>query len=78
MSFFPIPMRTIPIGNNASAPVLVCHLFHVFRVTLRSANGTIIMQTNGTEKVYDPNQAKTVNPFLAYTMNGTVTSVSYH
>ena len=37
--------------------------------------GTIILQTSGTEKVYDPKLAKTVNPFLAYTPNGIVTSV---
>jgi len=46
------------------------------RVTLTSGDGTLIIQTNGTEKVYDPTQPKTVNPFLAYTPNGTVSSVS--
>jgi hypothetical protein len=41
-----------------------------------AANGTLIFQTNGTEKVYDSSQPKTVNPFLAYTPNGIVSSVS--
>jgi hypothetical protein len=41
-----------------------------------TADGTLIFQTNGTEKVYDPLQPKTVKPFLAYTLNGTVSSVS--
>jgi hypothetical protein len=45
-------------------------------VTLTRSDGTVIIQTNGTEKVYDPTQPKTVNPFLAYTPNGTVNSVS--
>jgi hypothetical protein len=40
------------------------------------ANDTLIFETNGTEKVYDPQQPKTVKPFLAYTPNGTVSSVS--
>ncbi|CAF1456898.1 unnamed protein product [Rotaria sordida] len=44
------------------------------RVTLTSDDGSVIIQTNGTEKVYDSAQAKTVNPFLAYTPNGTVNS----
>ncbi|CAM4743118.1 unnamed protein product [Rotaria magnacalcarata] len=44
------------------------------RVTLTSADGTIIIQTEGVEKAYDPTQPKTVNPFLAYTPNGTVSS----
>jgi hypothetical protein len=59
------------------------HFIHSFvsssllsRVTLTSGNGTLIIQTNGTEQVYDPSQAKTVNPFLAYTPNGNVSSVS--
>ncbi|CAF3975191.1 unnamed protein product [Rotaria sp. Silwood2] len=44
------------------------------RVTLTIGNGIVIIQTNGTEKTYDPTQPKTVNPFLAYTPNGTVSS----
>ncbi|CAF1229294.1 unnamed protein product [Rotaria sordida] len=44
------------------------------RVTLTSDDGSIIIQTNGTEKVYDSTQPKTVNPFLAHTPNGTVNS----
>jgi hypothetical protein len=56
------------------------HFFLFFlllhRVTLRTSDGTIIIRTNGTEKVYDPTLPKTVNPFLAYTPNGTVSSVS--
>lgn len=44
-------------------------------MTLRNTDGTIILQTSGIEKVYDPKQAKTVNPFLAYSPNGTVASV---
>ncbi|CAF3881286.1 unnamed protein product [Rotaria sordida] len=44
------------------------------RVTLTSDDGSFIIQTNGTEKVYDLTQPKTVNPFLAYTPNGTVNS----
>jgi hypothetical protein len=46
------------------------------RVTLTTGDGFLIIETNGTEKVYDPTLAKTVNPFLAYTPNGTVSSVS--
>jgi len=45
------------------------------RVTLTGGDGTLIIQTNGTEKVYDPTLPKTVNPFLAYTPNDTVSSV---
>ncbi|CAF1172104.1 unnamed protein product [Adineta steineri] len=48
------------------------------RVTLTSSSGTIIIQTNGTEKVYDTTQPKTVNPFLAYTPNGTVSSTKLY
>ncbi|CAF4395071.1 unnamed protein product, partial [Adineta steineri] len=44
------------------------------QVTLTSSSGTIIIQTSGTEQVYDTTQPKTVNPFLAYTPNGTVSS----
>ncbi|CAF3610983.1 unnamed protein product [Rotaria sp. Silwood1] len=44
------------------------------RITLTNANGVLIMQTTGIEKSYDPKQPKTVNPFLAYTPNGTVSS----
>ncbi|CAF0961048.1 unnamed protein product [Rotaria magnacalcarata] len=44
------------------------------RVTLRSADAGIIIETEGVEHVYDPNQIKTVKPFLAYTPNGTVSS----
>ncbi|CAM4949431.1 unnamed protein product [Rotaria socialis] len=44
------------------------------RVTLTTTDGTIIIQTEGVEKAYDPTQPKTVNPFLAYTPNGTVSS----
>ena len=40
------------------------------------SDGTMIFETNGTEHVYDPIQPKTVNPFLAYTPNGNVSSVS--
>jgi len=46
------------------------------RVTLTTGDGFLIIETNGTEKVYDPTLPKTVNPFLAYTPNGTVSSVS--
>lgn len=35
-----------------------------------------MFKTNGTEEVYDPQQAKTVDPFLAYTPGGIVNSVS--
>ncbi|CAF0826592.1 unnamed protein product [Adineta steineri] len=48
------------------------------RVTLTSGAGTIIIQTNGTEHVYDTTQPKTVNPFLAYTPNGTVSSTKLY
>ncbi|CAF0745500.1 unnamed protein product [Adineta steineri] len=48
------------------------------RVTLTSSSGTIIIQTNGTEQVYDITQPKTVNPFLAYTPNGTVSSTKLY
>ncbi|CAF2689426.1 unnamed protein product, partial [Rotaria sp. Silwood2] len=44
------------------------------RVSLKLSNGTITFQTSGTEKIYDSTQPKTVNPFLAYTPNGTVSS----
>ncbi|CAF3247494.1 unnamed protein product, partial [Rotaria sp. Silwood2] len=44
------------------------------RVILTIGNGSVIIQTNGTEKTYDPTQPKTVNPFLAYTPNGTASS----
>ncbi|CAF2097700.1 unnamed protein product [Rotaria magnacalcarata] len=44
------------------------------RVTLRSADAGIIIETEGVEHVYDPDQIKTVKPFLAYTPNGTVSS----
>ncbi|CAF3820340.1 unnamed protein product [Rotaria sp. Silwood1] len=44
------------------------------RVTLTNGDGLVIIRTNGTEKVYDSTQPKTVNPFLAYTPNGTVNS----
>ena len=54
----------------------ICILLLFVRVTLTSGSGTVIIQTNGTERVYDPTQPKTVNPFLAYTPNGTVSSVS--
>ena len=40
------------------------------------SDNTTIFQTSGTEHVYDSSQSKTVNPFLAYTPNGTVYSVS--
>ncbi|CAF3898358.1 unnamed protein product, partial [Rotaria sp. Silwood1] len=43
------------------------------RVTLKNGN-TVIFQTAGVEAIYDSTQPKTVNPFLAYTLNGTVTS----
>jgi hypothetical protein len=45
-------------------------------VTLWRRNGSMIFQTAGKEKVFDPSQPKTVDPFLAYTPNGTVNSVS--
>ncbi|CAF0721862.1 unnamed protein product [Adineta steineri] len=48
------------------------------RVTLTSGSGTIIIQTSGTEQVYDTTQPKTVNPFLAYTPNGTVSSTKLY
>ncbi len=51
-------------------------LLFFIRVSLTTVDGTLIFQTNGTEKVYDPLQSKTVKPFLAYTLNGTVSSVS--
>ncbi|CAF4274049.1 unnamed protein product, partial [Rotaria sp. Silwood2] len=44
------------------------------RITLTNTNGVLIMQTTGIEKIYNPKQPKTVNPFLAYTPNGTVSS----
>ncbi|CAF0939456.1 unnamed protein product [Rotaria sordida] len=44
------------------------------RVTLISDNGIVIFQTAGVEKIYDSAQPKIVNPFLAYTPNGTVSS----
>ncbi|CAF1640902.1 unnamed protein product [Rotaria sordida] len=44
------------------------------RVTLISDNGMAIFQTAGVEKIYDSTLPKTVNPFLAYTPNGTVSS----
>ncbi|CAF1329620.1 unnamed protein product [Adineta ricciae] len=43
------------------------------RVTLTSGS-TVIIQTAGVERVYDETQIKTVNPFLAYTPGGTVSS----
>lgn len=49
---------------------------HFPRVILKDETGNVIIQTNGTEKVYDTTQNKTVDPFLAYTPNGDVTSVS--
>ena len=51
-------------------------LFFSFRVTLKRADGSVLFQTSGAEKVYDPSQPKTVNPFLAYTPNGVNSSVS--
>ncbi|CAF0755051.1 unnamed protein product [Adineta steineri] len=48
------------------------------QVTLTSSSGTIIIQTSGTEQVYDTTQPKTVNPFLAYTPNGTVSSTKLY
>ncbi len=47
------------------------------RVTLTTGDGTLIIETNGTEEVYDPALPKTVNPFLAYTPNDTVSSVGW-
>ncbi|CAF1533742.1 unnamed protein product, partial [Rotaria sp. Silwood1] len=44
------------------------------RVTLTNSDGTLIFQTAGVEHVYDTTQPKTVNPFIAYTPNGTVSS----
>ncbi|CAF4187447.1 unnamed protein product, partial [Rotaria sordida] len=44
------------------------------QVTLISDNGMAIFQTAGVEKIYDSTLPKTVNPFLAYTPNGTVSS----
>ncbi|CAF4982016.1 unnamed protein product [Rotaria sp. Silwood1] len=44
------------------------------RVTLTNSDGTVIFQTAGVEHVYDTTQPKTVNPFIAYTPNGTVSS----
>ncbi|CAF1474642.1 unnamed protein product, partial [Adineta steineri] len=48
------------------------------QVTLTSSSGSIIIQTTGTEQVYDATQPKTVNPFLAYTPNGTVSSTKLY
>ncbi|CAF4349203.1 unnamed protein product, partial [Adineta steineri] len=48
------------------------------RVTLTNGSGSIIIQTTGTEQVYDTTQPKTVNPFLAYTPNGTVSSTKLY
>ncbi|CAF0720427.1 unnamed protein product [Adineta steineri] len=48
------------------------------RVTLTNGSGSIILQTTGTEQVYDTTQPKTVNPFLAYTPNGTVSSTKLY
>ncbi|CAF1392354.1 unnamed protein product [Rotaria sordida] len=46
------------------------------QVTLKSDNGMVIFQTAGVEKIYDSTQPKIVNPFLAYTPNGTVSSTT--
>ncbi|CAF1148812.1 unnamed protein product [Rotaria sp. Silwood1] len=48
------------------------------RVTLTNSDGTVIFQTSGVEPVYDTTQPKTVNPFLAYTPNGTVSSTKLY
>ena len=52
------------------------HVILIRSVSLKNPDGTTFFQTNGTEKVYDENQPKTVNPFLAYTPGGTRSSVS--
>ena len=77
MFFFRILIIALLIGKHIrphffSLPSLLL----LCRVTLTRGDGTLIIRTNGTEKVYDPTQPKTVNPFLAYTPNGTVASVS--
>ena len=67
------------VNVNRYSQILVLALtpfFLLFRATLKRSDGSVILQTNGTETVYDPSQAKTVNPFLAYTPNGTSFSVS--
>ncbi|CAF1046308.1 unnamed protein product [Didymodactylos carnosus] len=45
----------------------------VNRVIVRNG-ATILVETEGKEKIYDPQLPPTVNPFLAYTPNGTFTS----
>lgn len=50
----------------------------VNRVILKDGIGNVIIQTNGTEKNYDSTQNKTVDPFLAYTPNGNVTSAKLY
>ena len=79
MFFSRIQTRTSLIGSNKILTLLlVLALFQSssISVTLLATDGTRIFQTSGIEKAYDPSQPKTVNPFLAYTPNGTVSSVS--
>ena len=70
------PNRYCRFSIKNSTPALLTHVY-LFRVTL-TIGTAVIIQTAGVEEVYDPTQAKTVNPFLAYTPNGTVTSVSFN
>jgi hypothetical protein len=77
MFFSLIQIKTLQIGLNKQFTLFFCTPFlFLIRVSLTTADGTLIFQTNGTEKVYDALQPPTVNPFLAYTPNGTVSSVS--
>ena len=73
---YPDENRTNVYVNNNNNTKNTRHSLFFFRVTLFDDNGTIIFQTSGIEHVYDPTQPKTVNPFLAYTANGTASSVS--
>ena len=69
-------MTIIPIGSNNEFVFLHLLPFVMISVSLITVDGVRIFQTSGVEKVYDPLQPKTVNPFLAYTPNGTASSVS--
>jgi hypothetical protein len=51
-------------------------LFPFFSSVTLTSGGATIIQTAGVEVNYDPKEPKTVNPFLAYTPNGTRSSVS--
>jgi hypothetical protein len=77
MFFFLILTTTLLISKKITPHFSsLFSLLFLFRVTLTGGDGTLIIRTNGTEKAYDTTQPKTVNPFLAYTPNGTVSSVS--